>query len=88
MAGFRTFHPYYDECGKFYGDSFDDCLKQVVSLYPHLDSSQVVIDHTMLSTLGGADAVMDEADGSIYMVKEEVKEPANAEAVDQQVLEG
>ena len=60
----------------------------MVSLYPHLDSSQVVIDHTMLSTLGGADAVMDEADGSIYMVKEEVKEPANAEAVDQQVLEG
>lgn len=48
----------------------------------------MVIDHTIPSTLGGADAVMDEADGFIHMVKEEVKEPTNAEAVDQQVLEG
>ena len=39
VAGVWTFHPYYDECGNFYGDSFDDCLKQVVALYPHLDSS-------------------------------------------------
>lgn len=48
----------------------------------------MVIDNTIPSTPGGADAVMDEADGSIHMVKEEVKELANAEAVDQHVLEG
>ena len=48
----------------------------------------MVINDTISSTLGGANAIMDKADGSIRMVKEEVKEPADAKAVDQHVPEG
>ena len=64
-----TSQPYYDKCGGFYGDSFDDCLKQVV------------IDDTVLLAPGGADTVMDEVDSSIHIIEEEVKKP-NAGVVD------
>ena len=88
MARFRISQPYYDECGGFYGDGFDDYLKQVAALYPHLDLSQMVIDDTIPPTPSGVDAVMNEADGTIHIVEEEVKEPADADTVNQHVPEG
>lgn len=44
VAGFQTSQPYYDEYGVYYGNRSNDCLKQVASVYPNLDLSQVVID--------------------------------------------
>lgn len=67
MAGFRTSQLYYDECGSFYGDGFDDYLKQVAALYFYLDLSQVVIEDTVLPTFGGTEAVMDKANGSFTL---------------------
>jgi len=59
----------------------------VATVYPDLDLSQVVINDTILLALGGADTVMDEANGFVHTIKEEVKEP-NAEVVDQHAPEG
>ena len=67
MAGFQTSQLYYDECGSFYGDGFDDYLKQVAALYFYLDLSQVVIEDTVLPTFGGTEAVMDKANGSFTL---------------------
>jgi len=88
MVGLRISQPYYDECGGFYGDGFDDCLKQVATLYPHLDLSYMVIDDTVSPTPRGANVVMNEADSTIHIVEEEVKEPTNADTINQHVLEG
>nr|POE53886.1 hypothetical protein CFP56_27572 [Quercus suber] len=88
MAGFQTSQPHYDKCGGFYGNGFNDYLKQVVSFYPNLDLSQVVIDDTVPLTPGSVDAAMNEADGDVHLVKEEAKEPANVKDVSQNVLDG
>lgn len=60
----------------------------MATVYPYLNLSQVVIDDIVPPTPSGANAVMDEADGSIHMVEEEMKEPTDAEAIDQHALEG
>lgn len=39
MAAFQVSQPIFDESGVFYGDGFDDCLKQVEVVYPDLDLS-------------------------------------------------
>lgn len=39
IAEFRVSQPFFDACGVYYGDGFDDCLKQVGSVYPDLDLS-------------------------------------------------
>nr|POE53187.1 hypothetical protein CFP56_13596 [Quercus suber] len=39
VAAFQTTQLYYDECSDYYGDGFDDCLKQVDSVFPDLDLS-------------------------------------------------
>lgn len=59
----------------------------MAAVYPDLDLSQVVIDDTVLLAIGGADTVMDKADGSIHMIEKEVKEP-NVEAVDHHASKG
>ena len=38
-------------CAVYYGDEFKDCLKQVKSIYPHLDLSKVTMDDPLPSTL-------------------------------------
>ena len=88
VAGFRTSQSYYDECGGYYGDGFDDCLKQVAAIYPNLDLSQVVINDTISLKPGGADTIIDQANASIHMVEEEVKELAETEVVVQNVPKG
>ena len=39
VAEFRVSQPFFDACSAYYGDGFDDCLKQVKSVYPDLDLS-------------------------------------------------
>lgn len=47
VAEFWTSQPYFDACGVYYGDSLDDCLKQVSFVYLNLDLSKVTIDDTI-----------------------------------------
>lgn len=39
VVAFHTSQPYFDKCSVYYGDRFDDYLKQVVVVYPDLDLS-------------------------------------------------
>ena len=38
-------------CAVYNGDKFKDCLKQVKSIYPHLDLSKVTMDDPLPLTL-------------------------------------
>jgi len=88
VAEFRTSQPYYNRCGGFYGNGFNDYLKKVVALYPNQDLSQVVINDTVPLTPSGVDAAINEADGDVHLVEEEAKEPTDVEAVSQNVPDG
>jgi len=39
VVEFRVSQPFFDACGTYYGDEFDECLKQVEVAYPDLDLS-------------------------------------------------
>lgn len=41
VAEFQVSQPFSDTCDVFYGNGFDDCLKQVETAYPDLDLSQI-----------------------------------------------
>ena len=68
MAAFRVSQPFLDECGVFYGDKFEDYLKQFEAVYPNLDLSQIVIDDIVSPTLGGNDVVSDKINKSAHTV--------------------
>ncbi|KAM3747369.1 hypothetical protein ACB098_05G029900 [Castanea mollissima] len=68
------FSPFFDVCHCFYGDGFEDFLKQVGAVHPNLDLSKIVIDDTVPPTLGGDDTVSDETDESAYTVEQEVRD--------------
>ena len=44
MKEFKASQPFIYSCAIYYGDEFEDCLKQVKSIYPHLDLSKVTMD--------------------------------------------
>ena len=58
---YKASYPFIDFCGGYYGEGFKDCLKQVKSLYPHLDLSKVNMDEPLLSTPAG-DTIQEETD--------------------------
>ena len=47
---FKTSQPFIDSCTLYYGDRFEDCLKQVKSSYSHLDLSKITMDDPLPST--------------------------------------
>ena len=57
IAEFKTSQPFIDACIVYYGDRFEDCLKQVRSVYPNLDLSKVTMDNPLLTTPAGGDIV-------------------------------
>ena len=59
MKEFRASQTFVDYCAKYYGNGFKDCLKQVKSVYPHLDLSKVSMDAPLPSTPAG-DATLEE----------------------------
>ena len=63
MKEFKDSQPFIDSCAVYYADGFKDCLKQVQSIYPHLDLSKVTMDDPLLSTLV-SDTILDETDDS------------------------
>ncbi|KAL0009020.1 hypothetical protein SO802_010522 [Lithocarpus litseifolius] len=56
---FKASQPFIDACAVYYGDWFEDCLKQAKSVYPHLDLSKVTMDDPLLSTPTG-DTIFEE----------------------------
>ena len=59
----KTSQPFIDSCVVYYGDGFGDCLKQVKSIYPHLDLSKVIMDDPLPSTPVG-NTIQEETDDS------------------------
>ena len=47
---FRASQTFIDSSVEYYGDGFKDCLKQVKSIYPHLDLTKVSIEDPLPST--------------------------------------
>ena len=56
---FKASQPFIDSYSVYYGDGFEDCLKQVKSIYPHLDLSKITMDDPLLSTPAN-DTILDE----------------------------
>ena len=50
MKEFSASQTFFDSYAKYYGDGFEDYLKQVKSVYPHLDLSKVSMDAPLSST--------------------------------------
>ena len=69
----------------YYGDGFDDCLKQVRFVYLNLDLSKITLDDVVLMTLGGDDTVSEEPDDSAHTVEQDPKD--NDLVIAQPVLE-
>ena len=73
VVEFRVSQPFFDMCGAYYGDGFDECLKQVEAAYPKLNLSQIMIDDIVPPRLEGEDIVNDETTNSIHSVKQKAK---------------
>ena len=58
---FRASQTFIDAYAEYYGDRFKDCLKQVKSIYLHLDLSKVSMDDPLLLTPAG-DTILEESD--------------------------
>ena len=87
VVEFCVFQPFFDMCSAYYGDGFDECLKQVEAAYPKLNLSQIMIDDIVPPRLEGEDIVNDETTNSIHSVKQKAKN-TDARVVDQPISEG
>ena len=47
MKEFKASQPFIDSYAIHYGDGFKDCIKQVKSIYRHLDLSKVTMDDSL-----------------------------------------
>ena len=63
MKEFKDSQSFIDSCVVYYGDRFEDFLKQVKSIYPHVDLLKVTMDDPLLSTPIG-DTIQEETDDS------------------------
>ena len=62
VTDFRALQLLIDAYAVYYGDRFEDCLKQVKSVFPNLDLSKVTIDDPLLTTPAGGGTVSEETD--------------------------
>ena len=69
----------------YYGDGFDDCLKQVRFVYLDLDLSKITLDNAILMTLGGDDTISEEPNNFAHTVEQDPKD--NDLVIAQPVLE-
>ena len=66
MAKFKASQPYIDSCAIYYSNGFENCLKQVKSIYLHLDLSKVTMDD-LLSLTPTGDTNFEETDESTQL---------------------
>ena len=57
VTNFKALPLFTDACAVYYGDGFEDCLKQVRSVFPSLDLSKVTMDDPLLMTPTGGSTV-------------------------------
>ena len=66
VTKFKASQPFIDSCAIYYGNGFKVCLKQIKSIYPHLDLSKVTMDDTLQSTPTG-DTIFEETNNSTQL---------------------
>uniref|UniRef100_A0A7N2MS89 glycerophosphodiester phosphodiesterase n=1 Tax=Quercus lobata TaxID=97700 RepID=A0A7N2MS89_QUELO len=64
ITKFKASQPFIDAYVVYYGDEFEDCLKQVRSIYPNLDLSKVTMDDSLLRTPTRDDTVNEDIEDS------------------------
>lgn len=74
MAKFRASQPFIDACGVYYGDKFENCLKQVGSVYPNLDLSKTSLDDPVPTTPRSGDTVNEESSDSTHTEEQDSKD--------------
>ena len=62
MADFKASQPFIDVCVVYYGDWFEEFLKQVGFVYPDLDLSNVSLDNPLPTTPAIGDTFDEEPD--------------------------
>ena len=67
MVDFRASQSFIDACAFYYDEGFDDCLKQVRSVYPDLDLSKISMDDPVPTTPAGGDTVNEKTDDSTQL---------------------
>lgn len=66
VVEFKVSQSFINAFAFYYSDGFDDCLKQVGSIYPDLDLSKISMDDPVLPTPGGGDTIDEESDDSTH----------------------
>ena len=66
VVDFKAQQSFINACAVYYGEGFDDCLKQVGSVYPDLDLSKVSMDDSLSTTPASGDSFSDETDNSTH----------------------
>ena len=74
VVKFRASQSFIDACAVYYGEGFNNCLKQVGSVYPDLELSKIFMDDTMPTTPIGDDTVNEEFDDSAHTKKQVPKD--------------
>ena len=64
---FKASQPFIDACFVYYGDGFEDYLKQVRSVYPNLDLSKISMDDPLPTTPVGGDTVSEKTNDSTQL---------------------
>ena len=64
VMDFKASQSFIDVCAVYYGEGFDDCLKQVRFVYADLDVSKISMDDPMLTTPTDGDTVSEETNNS------------------------
>ena len=63
ITEFKASQSFIDSCAIYYGDEFEDYLKQVKCVYPHLNLSKVTMDNPLPSSLA-SETIFKEIDNS------------------------
>ena len=66
IAEFKDSQPFIDACAAYYGDGFDDFLKQGGSVYLNLDRSKVTMENPLPTTFAGDDTTNEETNDSTH----------------------
>jgi len=67
ITEFKASWPFIDACTVYYGDEFENYLKQVRSVYLNLDLSKVSMDGPLPRTLVGGNTVSEETEDSTQL---------------------
>lgn len=74
MVKFSASQPFIDACGVYYDDGFEDCLKQVGSVYPDLNLSKATLDDPVPTIPGSGDTVNKESDDSTHIEEQDLND--------------